>query len=109
MTDLAQILADAREEAQVLRRTGNAGQADHLDALVTRIRDSAEGFITWRSESDAVLKSGLSERALRRRFRELVDSGLARYNQKGKREYLDCAVPSRPELRAQRARGMVAA
>lgn len=108
MSDLAQILADAREEAQVLRRTGNAGQADYMDALVSKIREAAEGFITWRSEADAQLKSGLSSRTLRRRFRELVDTGLARYGQKGQREYLDCAVPQR-DLGAQRRRGQAAA
>lgn len=111
MTDtrtLAEILADAREEAQVLRRAGNAGQADYLDALLSQIRDSSEGFIVWRSEADAMLKSGLSARALRRRFRELLDSGLARYGQKGHREYLDCAVPNRPEIREARKRGLAA-
>lgn len=106
--DLAQILADAREEAQVLRRTGNVGQAEYLDALVSKVRDAAEDFLTWLTEADAILKSGLTERALRRRFRELLDSGLARYGAKGKREYLACAVPNRPEVRAQRAKGLAA-
>lgn len=106
--DLAQVLADAREEAQVLRRAGNGPQADYIDALLNKVRDAAEGFVTWRTEADAMLKSGLSARALRRRFRELLDSGLARYGAKGKREYLDCAVPNRPEVRAQRQRGLAA-
>lgn len=105
---LTEVLADAREEAQVLRRAGNAGQAEYLDALLSKVRDAAEGFVTWRSEADAMLKSGLSARALRRRFRELLDSGLARYNQKGHREYLDCAVPNRPEIREARKRGLAA-
>jgi hypothetical protein len=106
--DLAQILADAREEAQVLRRAGNAGQAEYLDGLLSRIRDAAEDYLTWLSEADAMLKSGLSERTLRRRFRDLMDSGLARHGAKRCREYLACAVPNRPEVRAQRARGMAA-
>lgn len=106
--DLAQVLADAREEAQVLRRAGNGPQADYIDALLTKVRDAAEGFVTWRSEADAELKSGLSIRALRRRFPDLYDTGLARYSSKGKREYLDCAIPNRPEIRAQRRRGMAA-
>lgn len=104
-TDLAQVLADAREEAQVLRRAGNPGQADYVDALISRVRDAAEDFITWLSEADAVLKSGLSERTLRRRFRDCLDCGTARYGAKGGREYLAAVIPSRPDLNAARARG----
>src|SRR5690242_4046908 len=75
--DLAQVLADAREEAQVLRRAGNIGQAEYVDALVSKVRDAAEDFMTWLSEPDAMLKSGLSERTLRRRFRDMIDCGTA--------------------------------
>lgn len=107
--DLTQILADAREEAQVLRRAGNGGQADYVDALVSRVREAAEDFITWLSEADAMLKSGLSERTLRRRFRDCLDCGTARYGSKGGREYLAAIIPNRADLGAQRARGRRAA
>lgn len=103
--DLATVLADAREEAAVLRRTGNGGQADYVDALLDRVQDAAEDYVTWISEGDAMLKSGLAERTLRRRFRELVDCGLARWNGRG-REYRACAVPSRPNLAAARAKAV---
>lgn len=109
MTDLAQVIADAREEAQVLRRAGNAGQADYVDALLSRVRESAEDFMTWLSEADAMLKSGLSERTLRRRFRDCLDCGTARYGPKRQREYLAAVIPNRPDVATERARGRKAA
>lgn len=105
MSELAQVLADAREEAQVLRRAGNAAQADYLEALLGRVRDAAEDFLTWLSEPDAILKSGLTERTLRRRFRDMLDCGTARYGPKRKREYLSACIPNRPDVREARARG----
>lgn len=106
---LEQIIADAREEAQVLRRAGNVGQAEYVDGLLTKVRDAAEDFITWLSESDAMLKSGLSERTLRRRFRDMLDCGTARYGNGRKREYLACGIPRQPDVQRQRARGQQAA
>lgn len=108
-SSLSQVLADAREDVQVLRRSGNTGQAEYVDALLSHVRDAAEDFLTWLSESDAVLKSGLSERTLRRRFRECLECGTARYSAKGDREYLALVVPPRPDLIAARARGRHAA
>ena len=96
--DLNQILADAREEAKITARMGNTQQANYLNDLLDRINESAEDFLTWLSEENALLKSGLSERTLRRRFRELHECGLARYNLKHEREYRSIAVPSRPEV-----------
>lgn len=108
MKQLEVVIADAREDAAVLRRAGNAGQADYLEKLLDELYAAAEDYVTWLSESDALLKSGLAERTLRRRFRELVDCGLARYNNHRGREYRACAVPSRPNIAAARARGAAA-
>lgn len=106
--DLAQVVADAREEAAVLRRSGNSGQAEYVEQLLERVSRAAEDYLRWLSEPDAIIKSGLAERTLRRRFRELQDCGLARWNAKREREYRACAVPPRPNIAAARARAVAA-
>jgi hypothetical protein len=74
-------------------------------ACSTRSRAAAEDYTTWINEADAMIKSGLAERTLRRRFRELQDCGLARHNARGDREYRACAVPPRPNIQNARSRG----
>lgn len=106
MPDLGQIVADAREDVQLLKRTGNVGQAEYLTSLLDRIKESAEDYLTWLSEDKSHIKSGLSYRTLRRRFRELYDCGLARYNAKGEREFRSCAIPQRPDAVLARAAGL---
>lgn len=103
--DLADIIADAREEASILRRAGHGQQADYVDALLDKVYAAAEDYVTWLSESAAELKSGLSVKTLHRRWRELYDSGNARYNTKGEREYRSCAIPNRPDVAAAREAG----
>jgi hypothetical protein len=102
--DLAQLFADKREEVQMLARNATAVLPSFLDEFLDEFRAVAEDFITWLSETDAMLKSGLSERTLRRRFREMLDCGTARWGKNG-REYLSCGIPNRPEVAAARARG----
>lgn len=92
----------------MLRRTGNAGQADYVEGLLAKVKDAAEDFMTWLSEADAMLKSGLSERTLRRRFRDMLDCGTARYGVNRKREYLACGIPRSADVQQQRARGRAA-
>jgi hypothetical protein len=101
--DLGQILADAREEAKIIERMGNAPQAKYLLQLLDKISEATEDYRLWLSEDKAQLKSGLSVRTLRRRFRELYDCGLARYNLKHQREYRSVAIPSRPDVQQAKA------
>lgn len=108
MVDLGQVVADAREEARIIARMGNAQQAEYLTKLLDKITESTEDYLTWLSEERAQIKSGLSYRTLRRRFRELQECGLARYNLKHEREYRSVAVPSRPEVAAARADAVAA-
>jgi hypothetical protein len=96
--DLATAIADARSDAQALRRMGNESQAAALEKLLSNIAWSAEPFTNWISEADAMLRSGDSERTLRRRFRVLMECGLARYGIRGRREYLTCAIPQRADV-----------
>lgn len=106
MKDLGDVVADWREDAKILKARGYPVEAERLQAMSDEVFTVAEDFITWLSESQAYLKSGLSYRTLRRRFRELLDCGLARYNLKGEREYRSCAIPPRPDARAARAAGL---
>lgn len=103
--DLAQIIADSREEVSVLARAGHKDQAEYIDTLLDKVHAAAEDYITWLPESAAELKSGLSVKTLRRRWRELYDSGNARFNAKGEREYRSCAIPNRPDVAAAREAG----
>lgn len=96
--DLATAIADARSDAQTLRRMGNESQAAALEKLLASIAWAAEPFTNWISEGDAMLRSGDSERTLRRRFRILMECGLARYGIRGRREYLTCAIPQRADV-----------
>ena len=93
----------------MLRRSGNAGQAEYVEALCDRTAEAAADYIRWLSESDAMLKSGLSSRTLQRRFRNLLECGLARHGAHGEREYRACAIPFRANIAAARARGRGAA
>lgn len=101
---LEQVIADAREELEIVKRAGHKEQAEYIDQLLNRIVAAAEDYLKWISEPDAILKSGLAERTLRRRFRELLECGLARYNGR-EREYRAIAVPPRPQILAARERG----
>jgi len=102
--ELAEVLANARGEAAVLRRAGNEGQADYIERLCDAVKDAAEDYMRWLEEPDALLKSGWSERTLRRRFTELLECGLARWND-GRRQFRACGIPQRADTDAQRRRG----
>jgi AraC-like DNA-binding protein len=100
MSDLFTAIADARSDAQALRRMGNDSQAAAVERMIGVIAYAAEPFTTWLSEDDAMLRSGDSERTLRRRFRSLLECGLARYGHRNRREYMMCAVPQRADVGA---------
>jgi hypothetical protein len=106
MTDtLDTVLADAREDAAVLKRAGHAEQAAHLERFIERVAGETEEFRRWLSDADAALHSGLAIRTLRRRFAELLDAGNARYDEKGHRLYRMSALPRRANVAAARERG----
>ncbi len=103
--ELADVLADARGEAAVLRRSGNAGQAEYVESLCNDIAASAEDYLRRLSLSDARLKSGLAVRTLKRRHRELVDCGLAGFDDRGQVWFRACAIPQRAGVVQSRERG----
>lgn len=102
---LEQVLADWRGDASVLRARGHETDATLIENLCGEVAGAAEEFIRWLSEDDARLRSGLSRRSLRRRFRELFDAGHARYNAKGDREYRMTVIPMRAEVESARSAG----
>jgi hypothetical protein len=102
---LAQAIADERGDAQVLRAKGFEREAQMIERVLDRVATSAEEFLRWLTEDQAMLQSGLAQRTLRRRFRDWFDAGLARYGAKGEREYLQAVVPHRANIDEMRARG----
>lgn len=102
---LAQVIADERSDAQVLRAKGFTREADMLDKVLGNVAAAAEEFLRWLSEPDAVLQSGLGVRTLRRRFRDWLESGLARFDERGNRQYLQAVVPHRANIDEMRERG----
>lgn len=105
---LEQVLADAREEAAVLKRAGHPIQAAGLERLCDAVAGAAEDYLTWLSEGDARLMSGRSVEWLRGRFAGWLALGLARMNGK-RREYRALIIPRRANLSAAREAGRRAA
>lgn len=102
---LEQVLSDMRGEAQVLRKHKDDRTADVIDSLVDRVKSAAEDLITWLSEPEAQLRSGRSLPWLRHRYPEWEESGHARLNQKGHREYRLIVIPRRANVSAAREAG----
>ena len=94
---LEQVLADAREEAAVLRKHRQDALADALDKLCDEFAQAAEPFTRWLSETEAVLASPHAGAWFRQRFRAWESQGLARWNprHKAERQYLSVIVPRR--------------
>ncbi len=104
--DLSLVLADAREEAAVLRSHGHAAQAKSIEALADRVRETMRAYLNTLSESEAQLRSGWSGARLRSRFAEWESRGLAMLDERGRRRYRELIVPTRPESDAMRLRGL---
>lgn len=109
MGDLAQILADARGEAQVMRRTGQKDFAGYVEDLCDKVAEATEDFRTFLSEKEAMLQSARASAWFRARFPEWESEGNARRNQRGEREYRQIIVPRRANVSAAREAGQRAA
>jgi hypothetical protein len=105
---LEQVLADARERAQMLRIEGHPAQAASIERVCDDVAAAAEDYLNWLSESEARLRSNCSVAWLRTRFARWAESGLA--EQRGRdRYYRAVIVPQRANLEAARAAGRRAA
>ena len=94
MKPLEQVIADQRGELAVLRKHGQGPLADALERFADEVSGAAEDYLTWLSESDAMLYAGKSVRWLRSRFPEWERSGHGRYRM-GNRQYRMLALPRR--------------
>ena len=101
---LEQVLADAREDAQALRRHGHKHDAELIEALADKVQASAYEYLNWLTESEARLRSGHSVEFLRVRFPAWLKAGLARWDGK-KRQYRAVVVPQRANREAAREAG----
>lgn len=109
MNDLRQVLADAREEASLLRRHGHPEQADSIVRLADAVAASARDYLWWLSESDALARCGMSLRWLRVQYRAWLATGNARRDNHGNRWYRALVVPQRVHKSAAREAGRAAA
>jgi hypothetical protein len=96
MHDLADRISTFRTDAATLRRNGHAAQA----ASIERVVDGFAGhpivtdLLTFISEGEAQLRSGMGVDALRKRFPQWAEDGLAELRGR-RRFYCRLIVPRR--------------
>lgn len=105
---LEQVLADAREEAAVLRSNGAGFSVERVERLLAAVQESAEEWLTWLSEKDASIRCGFSETWLRGRFEMWRRDGHARLKGRA-RQYRACSIPRRADVVSASNRGRAAA
>lgn len=92
--DLSHVLKTWRDDAQVLKRRGDARGAAFLERCASEALAVAEDFTRWLSEGEAALRAGWSTDQVRRHARKFLNTPYVRYE---KRQYavLACIVPRR--------------
>lgn len=108
MTDLSQVLADAREEATILAANGAAFSVERVRQLLADVEGAAEEWLTWLSEGDAAIRTGYSLAWLRARFEAWQRDGHARLVGRA-RQYRACVLPRRANTADAAERGRLAA
>ena len=108
MTDLADVIASWRADAIVLRRNGQALLAKRLDDCAEAVEQSAAEWLTWLSESDAMLRSGRSRDWLRAQFSAWEREGHATLQGRN-RMYRAVIVPRSHSVNRARQAGAEAA
>lgn len=106
--DLANVLADVRGEAAVLRANGAGFSVERVEQITADVAAAAEDWLKWLSETDAVARSGYSADWLRGRFEALRRDGHAKMVGRS-RQYRACAIPRRANTVSAAARGREAA
>lgn len=96
---LEQVLADLREDANVLRRTGHSREAETYDRILESLSATTEleEVLTWLSEEDAMLRSGRGKAWIRSRYPEWERRGHAKMEGR-RRRYRMVVVPQRINL-----------
>lgn len=108
MTDLAQVLADAREELTILEANHAPMAPARVRQLLADVEGAAEEWLTWLSEGDAMTRTGYSVAWLRARFDGWQRDGHARLAGRA-RQYRACVLPRRANTADAAARGREAA
>lgn len=100
--DLAQVLADARGDLAVLRKHGASVPVETVAGMIDGVADAAYPFVTFISETDAIVRSDHRAPWFRQRFPDWAQQGYARYNPRRPRErqYLLAIVPLRHDVEA---------
>jgi hypothetical protein len=106
--DLAAVLADWRGDAAVLKKHKQHALATQLEKCADDVEASAADWLTWLSETDAMLRSGKSRDWLRAKFSGWERDGHARL-QGRERQYRRVIVPVKHTLSSARAAGIAAA
>lgn len=107
-TDLAQLIADVREEAQILGSNRASFSVERVDQILRDVEGAAEDFLLWLSETDAAVRCGYSTGWLRARFPGWQRDGHARFVGKA-RQYRAVIIPRRANTISAAARGKEAA
>lgn len=102
MTDLAQVITDARGDLAVLQKHGASVPIDRVAELIEGVAEAAYPFVTFIAESEAVVRSDHRAPWFRQRFEDWKRQGYARYNPRRpkERQYLLAVVPLRHDVEA---------
>jgi hypothetical protein len=100
--ELAQVVADWRGEAAVLRRRGDSRAATLLEQCASEVAAVSDDFTTWLSEEAAARRSGWTLTKVRRHALAFLHTP---HVQQEKRAYRlrACIVPRRAHLEMIRA------
>ena len=100
--DLAQVIADWRGEAAVLRRRGDDRAAKLLEQCAGETAGASAEYTMWLSEGESALRSGWSAEQVRRHARKFLHTPHVRYE---RRRYIlrACIVPRRAHDELMRA------
>lgn len=74
---LGTTLADAMEDATILRRNGHTIQADTIERIVSLVKVAAADYLAWIPEHEAMLRAGRQEDFFRARRKQWEEDGLA--------------------------------
>ena len=107
--DAIQVLTDELGQAAVLRAKGHPHDADLIEGVVRRIREStAFEYFNFMPESDAMLRTGMNLRQIRREYARLEPRGHAK-KVGAIRYYRECMLEPRSNQSASYEAGRRAA
>lgn len=104
-SSLLQVIADAQGDLAVLRKHGASVPIERVVGLIEGVAEAAYPFVTFISETEAVVRSDHRAPWFRQRFGDWERQGYARLNPRRpkERQYLLAIVPLRHDVEAVRA------